>query len=127
MDRGLHDERDYDEESSERWGHRLTRRQMLRVGGLTATAAAVGPTVVQSVTSRAAADVPGIVKPTPDSLFVARGTNAEMRWSAMSRQGYLTPTDRFFVRNHTSTPRIDPTTWRLRVHGSGVERELSVS
>jgi sulfane dehydrogenase subunit SoxC len=127
MDRGLHDEHDYDLESAERRAHRLTRRQVLRAGALTAAAAAVGPTLAQSVISRAVADVPGIVKQTPDSLFVARGSNAEMRWSAMRGQGYLTPIDRFFVRNHTSTPPIDPTTWRLRVHGTGVERELLVS
>ena len=127
MDRGLHHEQDYDLESAERRAHGLTRRQVLRAGAMTAAAAAVGPTLAQSVTSRAAADVPGIVKPTPDSLFVARGTNAEMRWPAMRGQGYLTPIDRFFVRNHTSTPRIDATTWRLRVHGTGVEREISVS
>ncbi len=127
MDRGLRHEHDYDLESAERWAHRLTRRQVLRAGAMTVAVAAVGPTLAESVTSRAAADVPGIAKPTPDSLFVARGTNAEMRWSAMRGQGYLTPIDRFFVRNHTSTPRIDPTTWRLRVHGTGVEREVSIS
>src|SRR4051812_7980928 len=110
MDRGLRNEHDYDRESAERSAHRLTRRQVLRAGAFTA-AAAVGPTMAQSVRSRAAADVPGIVKPTPDSLFIARGTNAEMRWSAMRGQGYLTPIDRFFVRNHTSTPRIDLSTW----------------
>jgi DMSO/TMAO reductase YedYZ molybdopterin-dependent catalytic subunit len=127
MDRGLHHEHDYDLESAERRAHGLTRRQVLRAGALAVGVAAVGPTLAQSVTSRAAADVPGIAKPTPDSLFVARGTNAEMRWSAMRGQGYLTPIDRFFVRNHTSTPRIDATTWRQRVHGTGVEREVSVS
>lgn len=127
MERGLHDEHDYDRESAERWAHRLSRRQVLRAGALAATAAAVGPTLGQAFTGRAAADVPGIVKPTPDSLFLARGTNAEMRWEAMRGQGYLTPVDRFFVRNHTATPRLDPATWRLRVHGTGVERELSVS
>ncbi|HET8958918.1 molybdopterin-dependent oxidoreductase, partial [Nocardioides sp.] len=127
MDRGLHHEHDYDLESAERIAHRLTRRQVLRAGAMSAAVAAVGPTLAQSVTSRAAADVPGIAKPTPDSLFIARGTNAEMRWSAMRGQGYLTPIDRFFVRNHTSTPRIDPATWRLRVHGTGVQREVFVS
>ncbi len=45
----------------------------------------------------------------------------------MRGQGYVTPTDRFFVRNHTTTPIIDRATWRLQVHGSGVRRELSVS
>jgi DMSO/TMAO reductase YedYZ molybdopterin-dependent catalytic subunit len=127
MDRGLHDERDYDLESAERSMHRLSRRQVLRAGAWGAAAVAVGPTVGQAFTRRAVADVPGIVKPTPDSLFIARGTNAEMRWPAMRGQGYVTPVDRFFVRNHTATPAIDVSTWRLRVHGTGVERELSVS
>ncbi|MGW0805323.1 sulfite oxidase [Nonomuraea sp. NPDC002799] len=61
-----------------------------------------------------------IVKPLPDHLFRVHGENVEMRWEAMSGQGYHTPNDRFFVRNHTSTPLIDATTWRLRVHGAGV-------
>lgn len=126
MDRGLHTEHDYDLESAERRAH-LSRRQVLRAGAWGAAAIAVGPTVAQSFTQRARADVAGILKPTPDSLFIARGTNAEMRWSAMKGQGYLTPTDRFFVRNHTSTPVIDPASWRLRIHGTGVERELFVS
>src|SRR3712207_2171845 len=103
MDRGLHEEHEYDLESAGRRTGRptppLSRRHLLRAGAFAAAAATAGPTITQSVTSRVAADVPGIVKPTPDSLFVARGTNAEMRWSAMRGQGYLTPTDRFFVRN----------------------------
>ncbi|SDH53740.1 sulfite oxidase [Nonomuraea jiangxiensis] len=61
-----------------------------------------------------------IVKPLPDHLFRVRGPNAEMRWEAMAGQGYHTPNDRFFVRNHTSTPLIDAAVWRLRVHGAGV-------
>ena len=119
MERGLHDEHAYDLDSRER---ALSRRRLLQLGGASLLAASIGP----AVASRAWADVPGIVKPTPDSLFVERGTNAEMRWEAMRGQGYLTPTDRFFVRNHTDTPVVDRDTWRLRVHGTGVRRELSV-
>ncbi|MEV4355544.1 sulfite oxidase [Nonomuraea sp. NPDC049625] len=61
-----------------------------------------------------------IVKPLPDHLFRVHGASAEMRWEAMSGQGYHTPNARFFVRNHTATPIIDVTTWRLLVHGAGV-------
>jgi DMSO/TMAO reductase YedYZ molybdopterin-dependent catalytic subunit len=43
-----------------------------------------------------------------------------MRWSAMRDQGYLVPVDRFFVRNHTSTPLLDADTWRLTVTGAGL-------
>jgi DMSO/TMAO reductase YedYZ molybdopterin-dependent catalytic subunit len=68
-----------------------------------------------------------IVKPLAPELLVPRGTNAEMRWESMRGRGYLTPYDRFFVRDHTGTPRIDVDTWRLRVHGSGVRKELSLS
>ncbi len=53
--------------------------------------------------------------------------NAEMRWEGMADAGYLTPIDRFFVRNHAPTPRVDPSAWRLRVEGPGVERALELS
>ncbi|WP_248962697.1 sulfite oxidase [Sphaerisporangium perillae] len=61
-----------------------------------------------------------IVKPLPPDLFVVHDGNAEMRWESMRGQGYHTPLDRFFVRNHTATPLIDARTWRLRLHGSGL-------
>jgi sulfane dehydrogenase subunit SoxC len=123
MERGLHDELAYDAERRERRSPGLSRRRLLQVGGASLTALSVGAT---GATTAWATDGP-IVKPTPDELFILRSTNAEMRWEAMRGQGYLTPIDRFFVRNHTGTPRIDPASWRLRVHGTGVRRELSVS
>ena len=55
-----------------------------------------------------------IRKPTPPEWFVDYGTNAEMRWDAVGDLGYAIPNERFFVRNHTSTPTIDAATWRLR-------------
>ncbi|MEU0567977.1 sulfite oxidase [Nonomuraea sp. NPDC005983] len=61
-----------------------------------------------------------IVKPLPDSLFTLHDGSAEMRWEAMAGQGFHTPNDRFFVRNHTFTPLIDAGTWRLRLHGPGI-------
>ncbi|GAA3929031.1 sulfite oxidase [Actinomadura viridis] len=68
----------------------------------------------------AAAEPGPIVKPLPPDLFIAHGTNAEMRWEAMKGKGLLVPNDRFFVRNHTRTPLIDARTWRLRLHGTGL-------
>ncbi|MEV4316848.1 sulfite oxidase [Actinocrispum sp. NPDC049592] len=61
-----------------------------------------------------------IVKPLPPEIFDVLGTNAETRWEALRGQGYHVPNDRFFVRNHTSTPTIDVDTWRLTVFGSGL-------
>jgi DMSO/TMAO reductase YedYZ molybdopterin-dependent catalytic subunit len=43
-----------------------------------------------------------------------------MHWEAMRDQGCLVPIDRFFVRNHTSTPLIDAATWRLKLFGGGL-------
>ena len=48
------------------------------------------------------------------------GTNAETTWEALRGVGHHTPVDRFFVRNHTSTPTIDAATWRLRIFGTGL-------
>lgn len=67
----------------------------------------------------------GIVKELPPELFVTHGTNAEMRWEAMRDVGYHVPNERFFVRNHTSTPIIDAATWRLELHGSGLSNPRS--
>ena len=63
-----------------------------------------------------------IVKPLPPEWFTPFGTNAEMRWDAAAGVPYLIPNERFFVRNHTATPIIDPATYRLQVFGSGLRR-----
>nr|WP_244178959.1 sulfite oxidase [Streptomyces rubellomurinus] len=71
-------------------------------------------------------NVPGIVKPLPAAWFVPHDTNAEMRWEALRDAddgpvvGRHVPVERFFVRNHTGTPLIDPDRWRLRLFGTGL-------
>ncbi|MEV0275776.1 sulfite oxidase [Streptomyces sp. NPDC050610] len=67
-----------------------------------------------------AAEGGGIHKPLPPDLFTLRGTNAETAPAALRRTGYHTPNDRFFVRNHTTTPRLDAESWRLTVWGDGL-------
>jgi DMSO/TMAO reductase YedYZ molybdopterin-dependent catalytic subunit len=39
--------------------------------------------------------------------------------------GYLTPTDRFFIRNHADTPHVDTATWALRIEGNGVRDPIA--
>ncbi|WP_306329089.1 sulfite oxidase [Streptomyces venezuelae] len=70
-------------------------------------------------TSRSLA-APGIVKALPPAHFTVRGTNAEARFDAFGDTGALTPADRFFVRNHTSTPVLDAADWRLTLWGDGL-------
>jgi sulfane dehydrogenase subunit SoxC len=81
-------------------------------------------------TVRADAATP-IIKPLPPESFVdftdgEHGYNAETRWEALAETGYLTPNDRFFIRSHAPTPRLDAASWRLRVDGPGVERPLEL-
>jgi len=91
----------------------LTRRSLMWIAAGAATGAAVGGAPAR------AADPP-ILKPLPPELFTVFGTNAETKWEALRGIGDIVPVDRFFVRNHTLTPRIDAHTWRLRVHGTGL-------
>ena len=50
--------------------------------------------------------------------FLHHGTDVETRWDEPVPQ--VTPVERFFVRNHTQAPEIDPRSWRLLVSGDGV-------
>ncbi|MFD9243331.1 sulfite oxidase [Streptomyces sp. NPDC059556] len=63
---------------------------------------------------------PGIVKALPAAYFTVRGTNAEARFDGFGDTGHLTPVDRFFVRNHTTTPVLDAADWRLTLWGDGL-------
>jgi DMSO/TMAO reductase YedYZ molybdopterin-dependent catalytic subunit len=119
---GLTDEAIYDRARLTHWragearGDGMSRRRLLRLtAGSGLALAALG-----SLPAGSASAAGPIVKPLPPELFEVYGTNAETRWEAMSGQGYLTQVDRFFVRNHTSTPLIDAATWRLRLFGTGL-------
>ena len=93
----------------------ISRRSLVAVsaaGGVLATGARFAPPAL--------AAYPAILKPTPADQFVDFGTNAEMRWDSVDPERYLTGQGQLFVRNHTSTPRIDRSTWRLRVFGDGL-------
>lgn len=52
--------------------------------------------------------------------FIHHGTDVETNWAATDPLSYQTPTERFFVRNHTTAPEIDPASWRLEVWGDGL-------
>jgi DMSO/TMAO reductase YedYZ molybdopterin-dependent catalytic subunit len=93
----------------------MNRRAMLRLAGATSLAL-----VTPLGTPVASAAEHPIIKPLPQDKFIVYGSNAEMRWEAMSGQGTLVPIDRFFVRDHTLTPLLDADTWRLQLFGSGL-------
>ncbi|WP_314412324.1 sulfite oxidase [Streptomyces kroppenstedtii] len=86
---------------------------------LAASGTATGTATVTTDRASAAA-APGIVKPLPEAWFTSRGTNAETRFEALAGTGHHTPTDRFFVRNHTATPVLDAHAWSVTVWGDGL-------
>src|SRR5262249_54304557 len=50
--------------------------------------------------------------------------NLESPFQALD--GFITPAERFYVRNHFAQPKVDLKTWRLKVEGA-VERPLELS
>ncbi len=123
----LSDESRYDRARLRQWARGrarsagVDRRDLLRLFAAGAAAGAVGlGSAGPAAAATAPAAVPGTVKPLPPELFTIRGTNAETNFAALRGTGPLTPVDRFFVRNHTSTPRIEADAWRLTVWGDGL-------
>ncbi|MGH2405707.1 MAG: sulfite oxidase [bacterium] len=131
MEADLHDEATYvDARVDEGLWHRartlgLSRRRFLALAAASGASLAVGGFAQQLLRRAGAAPAPAlVVKPVPPDLFVNFGSNFEMRWENMTGRGYLVPNELFFIRNHSRTPRIDASTWRLRIEGSGVSRPL---
>ncbi|NEB82353.1 molybdopterin-dependent oxidoreductase, partial [Streptomyces sp. SID14478] len=134
------DEATYDRRRLRQWlsgearADGVARRDLLRM--LTAAGLATGISAAIPATARASTpspstagstsaplSVPGIVKPLPTEWFTERGTNAETNFASLAHTGHHTPVSHFFVRNHTSTPHLDPATWSLKVWGSGLSAE----
>jgi DMSO/TMAO reductase YedYZ molybdopterin-dependent catalytic subunit len=105
--------------------HGLSRRQLLKLGAAGSLMLGGGllrTTKASAVPATQGLAVPqGIVKKLPEEWFERLGSNAEMKWQAMADEGYLTPVEKFFVRNHTMTEAIDPLRYRLNVFGSGLK------
>jgi DMSO/TMAO reductase YedYZ molybdopterin-dependent catalytic subunit len=107
--------------------HSLSRSALTRRSVIAATAATGFAASTGLGAGPAAAAYPAIIKPTPADRFVDFGTNAEMRWDSVDPLRYLTGQGGLFVRNHTSTPRIDRGSWRLRIFGDGLATPRGVS
>ena len=100
----------------------VSRRDTLRLLAAAGLAAGAVPTALTAPATAAA----GIVKPLPEDWFTVRGTNAETKFDSLAGTGHHTPVDRFFVRNHTSTPVLDATDWAPHVHGDGLTDDRAV-
>ena len=104
----------------------LSRRGFLKLLAAGGALAPLASELVSPVSVRAATVQP-VLKATPPELFNDFGSNKEMRWEAMYARGYIVPNELFFVRNHTRTPTIEVNNWRLKIEGSGVNRNLELT
>ncbi|MFJ3727351.1 sulfite oxidase [Streptomyces sp. NPDC090045] len=134
----LSDESQYDRTRLRQWARGrarsagVDRRDLMKLFAVGAAAGSLGVATGAPAAAAVPAAPPGppgpavaaagpvTVKPLPPELFTLRGTNAETNFAALRGTGPLTPIDRFFVRNHTSTPRLDAAGWRLKVWGDGL-------
>src|SRR6187399_799935 len=123
----LKDEPEYDQDRLERYVHAMRARTGLSRRSLLSWIAVGSAGLLLGERRALAQTAPSIVKPTPSDQFRLLGTNAETLFEAFRGQGYRTPASLFFVRNHTSTPTLDVSTWRLTIDGNGVRRPLSLS
>lgn len=59
------------------------------------------------------------------------GASATGKWYEYT--SFMTPVERFYVRNHDPTPRvedfpeIDPAEWRLKIHGASVANPVELT
>ena len=67
----------------------------------------------------------GVVKPTPPDLMEDAGTGLDFGTRPDRIPGYLVPNDRFFIRSHAATPRVNAANWTLRIEGNGVRESVS--
>ncbi len=129
----LRDEALYNQTRAEEhtWHHAkslgVSRRRFLQIAAASAAAVAARDTLGSAPAVSQAAPADLVVKPTPPEWFYDFASNKEMRWENMASRGYLVPNELFFVRDHSRTPRIEVSTWRLKVEGSGVSRPLELS
>lgn len=57
--------------------------------------------------------------------FIVHQTNLETKPERLTE--FITANDEFFVCNQTKTPRIDPSTYRLKIEGDAVKQSLELS
>jgi DMSO/TMAO reductase YedYZ molybdopterin-dependent catalytic subunit len=63
-----------------------------------------------------------IIKPLPPGYISHTSGSLEMNWESMYGRGYVVPNDWFYVHNRSKPPAFDPSSWRLRVEGTGINK-----
>ncbi|MFJ2765093.1 molybdopterin-dependent oxidoreductase [Streptomyces prasinus] len=94
--------------------------------GASAAAGALGRNLNASSGKDAAASRAGVVLPAPGAAAPAVPKGAQVRVAGLSP--FITPNKDFYrVDTALVVPKVDAVTWRLRIHGTGVRRPLTLS
>ena len=121
----------------------MSRRDIFGVAAGAAAAASVTPALAQGVTpvvtspplrigygQPAARFRPTFVKDLSRLIDLNPNNQGAAYWNLKT---YITPVDDFYVRNEYPTPRpetdkrVDARSWRLKIHGNGIERPIEIS
>ncbi|MGW2089488.1 molybdopterin-dependent oxidoreductase [Streptomyces sp. NPDC001880] len=105
------------------------RRGFVTAATVTAVASAgagiLGRRLTSSVQSGASASRHDLVLPAPRSTAPAVPAGADLRIRGLS--SFITPNKDFYrVDTALVVPRVDAGTWRLRIHGKGVARPVTI-
>lgn len=111
-------------------GAENSRRSFLRAAALTTAAVGTLPLAGSGQGKVSAQEQPRIVdrKSSVSSagLIIRERDPENLEFPFSTLNSFITPNDKFFVRNHFGTPRIDPNNWRLQVEGA-VDRPFEIT
>lgn len=105
-------------------GKRLGRRALLRGAAMGLPAVYGLGEALPAWAMQAAENLKPMVL--PSGLIVREANPANLEFPFNSLQSFITPNERFYVRSHFATPKLDRSTWRLRVEGA-VERPFELT
>ena len=102
----------------------VSRKGFLRLSALGA-AAALAPSGFARV---AAAQSPRRLFYTPDyAEYFHKPWATELGSRRFDVTTYITPVERFFVRNRYASPAVNLPTWKLKIHGDAVETPMELT
>jgi DMSO/TMAO reductase YedYZ molybdopterin-dependent catalytic subunit len=102
----------------------LARRDFLR-GALAASLPLVYGAAAGSE-ARAADSAREPVSGTPPGLILREKEPENLEFPFSGLDTFITPNEKFYIRNHFATPQVDVKSWRLKVEGA-VEKPLELS
>lgn len=104
----------------------MSRRQFVRLWGLGGAAAVLA--AVAQPAGRASAQQPTRLffkADYPEYFHKPWSTELGTRWFDFN--SFITPVERFFVRNRYASPAVNLATWRLKVTGNAIDRPMELT